>query len=106
MLILHAAEQREFVIRPHVQLEGSKTREPGVVHTFGVLAVAFSTGLPVPFEHRPRSIVERGKLRKSNYRESQAHCRRESGHQLPPAAPSRHRVSSAVAALQGDGRTS
>src|SRR5581483_6039725 len=59
MLVLDPAEERELVIRPHVELERLHAWPPAVVHAFGVLPVGFAARLPVAFEQRGRAVAER-----------------------------------------------
>src|SRR5260370_918286 len=56
MALLDAAEEREFVMRSHVQLEGAYAGPLAVVHTLAVLPISLAARLPVPFEHRAAPI--------------------------------------------------
>src|SRR5262249_28395833 len=88
MIVLNAAEEREFVIRPHVKLERREPRPPAVVDPFGVLAVALPARLPVAFEQSARVIGERTEqLGATKVCCSEAHCHRDSDEPPGRAAP-------------------
>src|SRR5262249_54433229 len=63
VLVLNAAEERELMIRPHVELERRQPGPTAVVDALAVLAVAFAARLPVALEHRARVIGEGTELR-------------------------------------------
>src|SRR4029077_7007804 len=89
MLILDAAIEREFVVRPHVQLERRHTGPFSVVDALGVGAIDLAAGLPVTLEECRSMVCERTEqLCLCNRRDPQATGHRNSCNQLPfRAAP-------------------
>src|SRR5437870_3666175 len=104
MLVLDSAIQREFMIRPHVELERAEARPLAVVYPLRVLAVPFATGLPVAFEQGARVIRQRAELRVAQRGHTEARRDRESCNELPLRAPAGHPRNLRLACLQRSGR--
>src|SRR5437773_6994696 len=62
MLFLDSPEQRELMIRTHMEFEWVHAWPFAVVHPFGVLPVSFAARLPIAFEHRSRSVGKGAEL--------------------------------------------
>src|SRR2546426_778746 len=90
MLVLYPSIQREFVIRPHMELEWAKTRPFAVVNALAVLAIGLAARLPVTFEHCARSIVEGRELRTTEAGRAEARRDRHRTDQLPLRRGPRH----------------
>src|SRR6185295_9875984 len=93
MVVLDAAIQREFVIRPHVKLERRKPWPFSVVDAFGVGAIVFAAGLPVSFEQSRSMVGERTEELGLCHRcDPEAAGNRTSCNQLPFRAAPGHRL--------------
>src|SRR5262249_14807037 len=91
MLVLDPAEQRELVIRAHVELERREPWPLAVVHPLGVMAVALAARLPVAFEERARVIrkwTEQLSATKVCRGDAHGHCK--AADQLPFRTAPRH----------------
>src|SRR5262245_29703568 len=93
MFVLNAAEERELVVRTHVQLEWTEARPSAVIDALTILSIALAARLPVAFEHRTGVIGERTELRLAKSRRAKATGDRESCNPLPRPTPRSHRRS-------------
>src|SRR5512144_3264266 len=76
-----------------VQLEWRQTRPSAVVDAFAVLTVALATRLPVTFEHRARSVVERCELCIAQRGRTKAACYGGRSNQVPVRSRRAHPLS-------------